>query len=35
MHGAPNPKAPGVSAGVDETMIGELVEKFYAAVRRG
>ena len=34
MHEAPHPKAPGVAAGVDETMIGELVEKFYTAVRK-
>jgi hemoglobin len=30
----PNPKAPGVAAGVTETMIEKLVHTFYARVRR-
>jgi hemoglobin len=30
----PSPKAPGVAAGVDEKLIAELVNQFYAAVRQ-
>jgi hemoglobin len=30
----PHPKAPGIEAGVTEPMIRELVNKFYARVRR-
>lgn len=30
----PHPKSPGVDAGVDEEMIGKLVDQFYAAVRQ-
>lgn len=29
----PHPKAPGLAAGIDEAMIGELVDRFYAKVR--
>ena len=32
--GSPNPKAPGVAAGVTEPMIETLVHTFYARVRR-
>jgi hemoglobin len=32
--GSPNPKAPGVAAGVTEPMIETLVRTFYARVRR-
>lgn len=31
---SPRPNAPGVAAGIDEKLIGELVDRFYAAVRR-
>ena len=34
MQRPPHPKAPGLDAGVDEEMIGMLVDRFYAAVRR-
>ena len=34
MTGSPNPKAPGVAAGVTEPMIEKLVHTFYARVRR-
>jgi hemoglobin len=34
MQRPPHPKAPGINAGVDEEMIGTLVDRFYAAVRR-
>jgi hemoglobin len=30
----PHPKAPGLAAGIDEAMIGELVDQFYAKVRQ-
>lgn len=30
----PRPKAPGVAVGVDEKLVGELVDQFYTAVRR-
>ncbi|MBS0234695.1 MAG: group III truncated hemoglobin [Proteobacteria bacterium] len=30
----PRPEAPGVAAGIDEELIGTLVDRFYAAVRR-
>lgn len=30
----PHPKAPGLAAGIDETLIAELVDRFYAEVRR-
>jgi hemoglobin len=29
----PHPKAPGLVAGIDEAMIAELVDRFYARVR--
>jgi hemoglobin len=29
----PHPKAPGLDAGIDEVLIGELVDRFYDAVR--
>jgi hemoglobin len=29
----PHPKAPGLTVGVDETMVAELVDRFYAKVR--
>lgn len=31
---APRPEAPGVAVGIDEELIGTLVDRFYAAVRR-
>lgn len=34
MNIAPRPNAPGVAAGIDEELIGTLVEEFYAAVRK-
>jgi hemoglobin len=34
MVGSPRPNAPGVAAGVDERLIGDLVDRFYAAVRK-
>src|SRR6185312_1619345 len=34
MRYEPHPKAPGLDAGIDEAMIGELVDRFYDAVRR-
>jgi hemoglobin len=34
MHYQPHPKAPGLDAGIDETLIGELVDRFYDKVRR-
>jgi hemoglobin len=30
----PHPKAPGLAAGIDEALIGELVDQFYAKVRK-
>ncbi len=30
----PRPEAPGIAAGIDEKLIGTLVDRFYAAVRR-
>jgi len=30
----PHPKAPGLSVGIDETMVAELVNRFYAKVRQ-
>ena len=30
----PHPKAPGLAVGIDETMVAELVDRFYAEVRR-
>jgi hemoglobin len=30
----PHPKAPGLVVGIDEALIGELVDRFYAKVRR-
>lgn len=30
----PHPKAPGLSVGIDETMVAELVNRFYAEVRQ-
>jgi len=30
----PHPKAPGLAAGIDEAMVAELVDRFYAEVRR-
>ncbi|AGK58224.1 truncated hemoglobin-like protein [Hyphomicrobium denitrificans 1NES1] len=30
----PHPKAPGLAAGVEETMVAELVDRFYAKVRQ-
>jgi hemoglobin len=34
MQRPPHPKAPGIDAGVDEEMIGMLVDRFYGVVRR-
>ena len=34
MRYEPHPKAPGLDVGIDEAMIGELVDRFYDAVRR-
>jgi hemoglobin len=34
MRYEPHPKAPGLDAGIDEALIGELVDRFYDAVRR-
>ena len=34
MQQEPHPKAPGLAAGITETMIRELVQAFYARVRR-
>lgn len=30
----PHPKAPGLAAGIDEELIAELVDRFYARVRQ-
>ena len=30
----PHPKAPGLAVGIDETMVAELVNRFYAKVRQ-
>jgi hemoglobin len=30
----PHPKAPGLSVGIDETMVADLVNRFYAEVRQ-
>jgi hemoglobin len=30
----PHPKAPGLAAGIDEPLIAELVDRFYARVRQ-
>ncbi|MFA7307050.1 MAG: group III truncated hemoglobin [Hyphomicrobium sp.] len=30
----PHPKAPGLSVGIDEAMVAELVNRFYAEVRQ-
>lgn len=33
MIGSPRANAPGLAVGIDEKIIGELVDRFYAAVR--
>lgn len=30
----PHPKAPGLAVGIDEAMVAEVVDRFYAEVRR-
>jgi hemoglobin len=33
MQNAPHPKAPGPAVGIDEAVVADLVDRFYAAVR--